>query len=100
MEGIKYINLVQISIEIWGVENGNLVIPVNYILVCHTSLITDIQPYILIVSIYAILPIVLRIMHGIWSIHNKGKAKEILSRIVQRIEQITSTLLPLLITVR
>ena len=40
MEGIKYLNLIEIGlvvIEIWGVENGDLAIPVNNTLVCRTS---------------------------------------------------------------
>ena len=40
MEGTKYINLIEIGpvvIEIWGVENGDLVVPVNNTLVCGTS---------------------------------------------------------------
>ena len=45
MEGIKYVNLMEISpvvIEIRGVENGELVVPVNNTLVCCTSfLATD-----------------------------------------------------------
>ena len=40
MEGIKYVNLIEIGtvvIEIRGVENGELVVPVNNTLVCHTA---------------------------------------------------------------
>ena len=40
MEGIKYINLIEIGpviIEIRGVENGELTVPVNNTLVCHTA---------------------------------------------------------------
>ena len=40
MEGIKYVNLKEIGpvvIEIWGVENGDLAVPVNNSLVCCTS---------------------------------------------------------------
>ena len=40
MEGIKYVNLIEIVpviIEIQGVENSDLVVPVNNTLVCHTS---------------------------------------------------------------
>ena len=40
MEGIKYVNLIEIGpvvIEIQGVENGDLVVPVNNTLVRHTS---------------------------------------------------------------
>ena len=40
MKGIKYINLLKISpvvLEIGGVENGDLAVPVNNTLVCHTS---------------------------------------------------------------
>ena len=45
MEGIKYVNLMEISpvvIEIQGVENSELAVPVNNTLVCHTAfLATD-----------------------------------------------------------
>ena len=40
MEGIRYTNLVQnglIVMEIQGDENSNLVVPVNYTLVCCMS---------------------------------------------------------------
>ena len=40
MKGIKYVNLIEINpvvIEIRGVENGDLVVPVNNTLVCHKS---------------------------------------------------------------
>ena len=40
MEDIKYINLIEISsvvIELQGVENSYLAVPVNNTLVCHTS---------------------------------------------------------------
>ena len=40
MEGITYENLIEISpvvIEIRGVTNGELVVPVNNTLVCHTA---------------------------------------------------------------
>ena len=40
MEGIKYVNLIEISpmvIEIRGAENGELVVPVNNTLVCHSA---------------------------------------------------------------
>ena len=40
MAGIKYVNLIEISpvvIEIQGVENGELVVPVNNTLVRHTA---------------------------------------------------------------
>ena len=51
-EGIKYMNLIEISpviIEIWGVENGKLAVPVNNMLVRHTAfLATDTQLCILI----------------------------------------------------
>ena len=39
MEGIKYVNLIEIDpvvIEIRGVENGKLAFPINNI-VCHTA---------------------------------------------------------------
>ena len=50
MEGIKYVNLIRIEIspvviEIRGVENGELMVPVNNTLVRHmASLATDTQP--------------------------------------------------------
>ena len=40
MESIKYVNLIEINpvvIEIRGVENGKLVVPVNNTLVCHMA---------------------------------------------------------------
>ena len=40
MEGIKYRNLLGISpvvIEIQGIENGDLAVPLNNTLVCHKS---------------------------------------------------------------
>ena len=40
MEGINYVNLIEISsvvIEIQGVENGDLVVPANNTLVCLMS---------------------------------------------------------------
>ena len=53
MEGIKYINLIEIGpvvIDIRGAENGELAIPVNNILVSHMAfLAADIRPC---VSIY------------------------------------------------
>ena len=52
MEGVKYVNLIEIGpvvIEIQGAENGELVVPVNNTLVCHTAfLATDTQPCVLI----------------------------------------------------
>ena len=48
MEGIKCVNLIEISpavIEIRGVENGKLAVPVNNTLVHHTAfLATDTRP--------------------------------------------------------
>ena len=48
MEGIKYVNLIEISpviIEAQGVENSYLAVLVNNTLVYHTSfLVTDTQP--------------------------------------------------------
>ena len=45
MEDIKYVNLIEISpvvIEIRGIENGKLAVPLNNTLVCHTvSLAAD-----------------------------------------------------------
>ena len=52
MEGIKYVSLIEVGrvvIEIQGVENGKLVVPVNNTLVHHTAfLAADIQPCVLI----------------------------------------------------
>ena len=52
MEGIKYVNLIEIGlvvIEIRGAENGKLVVPVNNALVSHTAfLAADIRPCVLI----------------------------------------------------
>ena len=52
MEGIKYVNLIEIGpvvIEIQGVENGELAVPVNNTPVCHMAfLAADIQPCVLI----------------------------------------------------
>ena len=51
---IKYVNWIEIGpvvIEIWGVENGDLAVPVNKTLVCHmTSLAADTRPCVLILS--------------------------------------------------
>ena len=52
MEGIEYVNLIEISpvvIEIRWVENGELVVPVNNTLVCHMAfLAADTRPCVLI----------------------------------------------------
>ena len=37
IETIKYANLIEIGLEIWGVENGGLAVPVNNTLVWRTS---------------------------------------------------------------
>ena len=54
MEGIKYMNLIEIGqvvIEIRGVENGELAVPVNNTLVRHTTfLAADTRPCVLIPS--------------------------------------------------
>ena len=54
MEGIKYVNLIEIGpvvIEIQGGENGELAVPVNITLVSHTAfLAADTQPCVLIYS--------------------------------------------------
>ena len=51
MEGIKYVNLIEIGvvvIEIQGVENGELAVPVNNTLVRHTAfLAADTRPCVL-----------------------------------------------------
>ena len=48
MEGIKYVNLIEIGlvvIEIRGAENGKLAVPVNNTLVSHTAfLAADTRP--------------------------------------------------------
>ena len=53
MEGIKYVNLIEIGpvvIEIRGAENGELAVPVNNTLVSHTAfLAADTRPCVLIV---------------------------------------------------
>ena len=55
MEGIQYLNFIEIGpivIEIQGVENGDLVVPVNDTLVCRTSfLAADTRPCVLIITI-------------------------------------------------
>ena len=52
MEGIKYVNLIEIGpvvIEIRGAENGELAIPVNNTLVSHMAfLAADTRPCVLI----------------------------------------------------
>ena len=40
MENIKYVNLIEIGpvvVEVQGVENGDLVVPINDTIVCRTS---------------------------------------------------------------
>ena len=58
MEGIKYVNLIEIgpvAIEIQGAENGELAVPVNNTLVSHTAfLAADTQPCVLIPCIIII----------------------------------------------
>ena len=55
MEGIKYVNLIEIGpviIEIRGAENGELAVPVNNTLVSHTAfLAADTRPCVLILLI-------------------------------------------------
>ena len=55
MEGIKYVNLIEIGpvvIEIRGVENGELVVPVNNTLVHHMAfLAADTRLCVLILTI-------------------------------------------------
>ena len=52
IEGIKYVNVIKINpvvIEIEGVENGKLLVPVNNTLVHYTAfLAADTQPCVLI----------------------------------------------------
>ena len=51
MEGIKYVNLIEIGplvIEIQGVENSELAVPVNNTLMCHMAfLAADTRPCVL-----------------------------------------------------
>ena len=51
IEGIKYMNMKEIGlvvIEIWGVEDNELAVPVNNTLVHHTAfLAADTQPCVL-----------------------------------------------------
>ena len=37
MEGIKYVNMIEIGPVVIGVENSDLAVPVNNTLVCRTS---------------------------------------------------------------
>ena len=58
-----------VVIEIWGLENGKLAVPVNTILVCYTTfLAADTQPCILI--LIEIGPVVIEI----WGIENSELA--------------------------
>ena len=54
MEGIKYVNLIEIGpvvIETRGAENGELAVPVNNTLVSHTAfLAADTRPCVLMYS--------------------------------------------------
>ena len=46
MEGIKYVNLIEIDpvvIEIQRVKNGNLAVPVNNTLACHTAFLAAVN---------------------------------------------------------
>ena len=58
MEGIKYVNLIEISpvvIEIQGVENGELAVPVNNTLVYHMAfLVADTRPCVLIRGVHSL----------------------------------------------
>ena len=55
MDGIKYVNLIDIGpvvIEIRGVENGELVVPVNNTLVRQTAFsAADTRPCVLIITL-------------------------------------------------
>ena len=59
MEGIKYVNLIEIGpvvIEIRGVENGKLAVPVNNALVRHTAfLAADTRLCVLIHCMFGVL---------------------------------------------
>ena len=54
MEGIKYVNLIEIGpmvIEIRGAENSELAVPVNNTLVSHTAfLAADTRPCVLMIK--------------------------------------------------
>ena len=56
MEGIKYVNLIEIDqvvIEIRGVKNSELAVPVNNTLVRHTTyLAADTRPCVLILLLF------------------------------------------------
>ena len=56
MEGIKYVNLIEIGpvvIEIQGFENGELAVPVNNTLVSHKAfLAADTRPCVLILEVF------------------------------------------------
>ena len=58
MEGIKYVNFIEISpvvVEIWGINNGELAVPVNNTLVRHTAFLADeTQLCVLILHTYII----------------------------------------------
>ena len=60
IEGIQYANLIdigQVVIEIRGVENSNLAVPVNNTLMRHTAfLAADTQPCVLMFSFAATEP--------------------------------------------
>ena len=53
MEGIKYVNLIEMGlvvIEIRGVENGELAVPLNNTLVRHTAFLAiDTRPCVLMI---------------------------------------------------
>ena len=58
MKGIKCVDLIEIDpvvIEIQGVENGELAVPVNNTLVCDTAfLATDTRPCVLMISMASV----------------------------------------------
>ena len=57
IEGIKYVNLIEIGpvvIEVRGVDNGKLAVPVNNTLECHMAfLAADTRPCVVIIVIYS-----------------------------------------------
>ena len=71
MEDIQYVSLIEtgsVVIEIWGVENGDLSVPVNNTLVCYTSLLaTDMHMAMHCKTCGVIYDTVMCLSHQIWS---------------------------------
>ena len=80
MESIKYVNVIEIDPVVWGVENGDLVVPVNNTLVCHTTfLAADTQLCVLIVAIKVLaILIIYFVVKNIFV--GTGKPQELFSR--------------------